>query len=157
MEQKLSKRGVFIVLDSHQDGYGDRYNGLGFPDYVTFDDGLPFDSEPRFPLNYFQPGTSRAFDNLYANKGGTWRYYGRAWQTMASRFGRDPMLVGYDLMNEPWPGTGFTDCVAAGRMPGPRPRQPSSRSSTRWPARSARSTTGGPCSTSPRSSSTRAP
>ncbi len=69
MQHKLSKRGVFTVLDSHQDGYGDRFNGLGLPDYVTFDDGLPFDSSLRFPLNYFQPGTSRAFDNLYAEQG----------------------------------------------------------------------------------------
>ncbi len=41
--RKLADRGVFVVLDSHQDGFGDRYNGLGFPDYVAFDDGLSFD------------------------------------------------------------------------------------------------------------------
>ena len=31
VQEKLSRRGVFTVLDSHQDGYGDRFNGLGFP------------------------------------------------------------------------------------------------------------------------------
>ena len=117
VQDKLSKRGVFTVLDSHQDGYGDRFNGLGIPDYATFDDGLPFDTSTRFPLNYFQPGTSRAFDNLYANRGGSWLYYGRAWQTVIRRLGGDPQLVGYDLMNEPWPGTGFTDCVAPAGCP----------------------------------------
>ncbi len=110
VEHKLSQRGVFVVLDSHQDGFGDRYNGLGFPDYVAFDDGLPFDSSLRFPLNYISAATSRAFDNFYAGKGDSWRYFGRAWQVMAMRFARDPMLVGYDLMNEPWPGTGFGAC-----------------------------------------------
>ena len=110
VERKLSRRGVFVVLDSHQDGFGDRFNGLGFPDYVTFDDGLPFNSSLQFPLNYFSPATSRAFDNLYADRGDSWRYFGRAWQVMALRFARDPMLVGYDLMNEPWPGTDFGAC-----------------------------------------------
>jgi endoglycosylceramidase len=110
VERKLARRGVFVVLDSHQDGFGDRFNGLGFPDYVAFDDGLPFDTRLTFPLNYVSPATSRAFDNFYAGQGDAWRYYGRAWQVMALRFGRDPMLVGYDLMNEPWPGTNFGAC-----------------------------------------------
>ena len=110
VQQKLSRRGVFTVLDSHQDGFGDRFNGLGFPDYVTYDDGLAFDPRLVFPLNYISPATQRAFDNFYANKGDAWHWYGRAWQVMSLRLGRDPMLVGYDLMNEPWPGTNFGAC-----------------------------------------------
>ena len=112
VQQKLSRRGVFTVLDSHQDGFGDRFNGLGFPDYVTYDDGLAFDPGLVFPLNYISPATQRAFDNFYANKGDAWHWYGRAWQVMSLRLGRDPMLVGYDLMNEPWPGTNFGACGA---------------------------------------------
>jgi len=115
--RKLAARGVFVVLDSHQDGFGDRFNGLGFPDYVTFDDGLPFDTSTKFPLNYFQPATSRAFDNFYAGRGGSWWYYARAWQTMARRFAGDPMLVGYDLMNEPWPGASFGACTPPNGCP----------------------------------------
>ncbi|MBN1528248.1 MAG: cellulase family glycosylhydrolase [Thermoleophilaceae bacterium] len=117
VQQKLSRRGVFTVLDSHQDGFGDRFNGLGFPDYVTHDDGLAFDPGLGFPLNYFSPATQRAFDNFYADQGDAWRSYGRAWQHVARRLGRDPMLVGYDLMNEPWPGSAFGGCVPPAGCP----------------------------------------
>ena len=115
--RKLADRGVFVVLDSHQDGFTDRYNGLGFPDYVAFDDGLAFDPASKFPLNYFQPATSRAFDNFYAGRGGSWLYFARAWQTVARRFAADPMLVGYDLMNEPWPGAAFGQCLPLAGCP----------------------------------------
>ena len=121
VQQKLSRRGVFTVLDSHQDGFGDRFNGLGFPDYVTYDDGLAFDPGLVFPLNYISPATQHAFDNFYANKGDAWHWYGRAWQVMSLRLGRDPMLVGYDLMNEPWPGTNFGACGAPRGLPRARP------------------------------------
>jgi endoglycosylceramidase len=117
VERRLARRGVYVVLDSHQDGFGDRYNGLGFPDFVSFDDGLPFDSSAKFPLNYFQPATSRAFDNFYANRGGAWLYYARAWQRVAARFRGDPMVVGYDLMNEPWPGSEFASCLPPSGCP----------------------------------------
>ena len=44
------------------------------------------DPASKFPLNYFQPATSRAFDNFYAGRGGSWLYYARAWQMVARRF-----------------------------------------------------------------------
>ena len=70
-----------------------------------------------FPLNYVSPATQRAFDSFYANRGDAWHWYGRAWQYMAKRLGRDPMLVGYDLMNEPWPGSNFGACGAPAGCP----------------------------------------
>ena len=72
-----------------------------------------------------------------------------------------PMVVGYDLVNEPFPGRPATP--SASTRPAPRPPaapattarrcSPSRRS---WPARSAASTGGAPSSTSRRSSSTAA-
>jgi endoglycosylceramidase len=110
--QKLAARGVFVVLDAHQDMYGERFKGLGFPDWATEDDGIPLGPDRGFPLNYLSPATSRAFDNLYADRAGLWDAFGHAWTVMARRFLREHMVVGYDLMNEPWPGSKAATCSA---------------------------------------------
>ncbi len=117
-EGKLARRGIFTVLDSHQDQYDELFgNKPGFPHWAALSDGLPLAPDPgdaayaawKFPLGYFQPATGRAFGNLYANRPAAgvplWRAYGRAWQVVARRLRNDPMVAGYDLMNEPFPGT----------------------------------------------------
>ena len=37
--------------------------------------------------------------------------YAAAWRHVAKRFARNPGVLGYDLMNEPWPGTEFADAA----------------------------------------------
>ena len=137
VQARLARRGVFTVLDSHQDQYGLRFGDKpGFPDWATLSDGLPVAPAPsdpafaawRFPLGYFHPATGRAFGHLYAGAtaGGRdlRRAFGAAWQVVARRFAGAPMVVGYDLVNEPFPGTtgdavGYDQtCVAAAGCPG---------------------------------------
>jgi len=44
-ERALAKRKIFSLLDFHQDLYNERFEGEGWPDWQTLDDGLP--AEPR--------------------------------------------------------------------------------------------------------------
>ncbi|MCU1593886.1 MAG: endoglycoceramidase [Frankiales bacterium] len=107
----LTDRHIWVLLDFHQDLYSERFRGEGFPAWAVDDDGLPQPVNAGFPGNYFLPATSRAFDNFYANVNGLADLYAKAWQAVAATFAQTPYVLGYDLMNEPWPGTSFASCA----------------------------------------------
>ncbi|MBZ0253093.1 MAG: cellulase family glycosylhydrolase, partial [Candidatus Methylomirabilis sp.] len=56
-------------------------------------------------LTYAQPPVGRAFDNFWRNKEGLQDAYAEAWVRLVERFKDDPIVLGYDLMNEPFSGT----------------------------------------------------
>jgi endoglycosylceramidase len=107
----LAARHVWVLLDFHQDMYNERFAGEGFPAWAVNDDGIPTPVDAGFPGNYFQPSTSRAFDNFYANVDGLADLYAQAWRAVAARFRGTSYVLGYDVMNEPWPGTAFASCA----------------------------------------------
>lgn len=114
--QILAKHGVYALLDFHQDGYGPVTHGNGMPAWATITDGLP-NPEAPFPTYYIQnPALQRAFDNFWANKPGPdgvplQEHYATAMRTVAARFVSSPNVIGYEAMNEPWPGTNWSSCV----------------------------------------------
>jgi endoglycosylceramidase len=78
----------------------------------VYDDGLPNQPSTGFPGNYFlMPALWRAFDSLWEDRAGLWRSFGQAAAHVAARFASDPMVLGYDLMNEPWPGSSWPSCA----------------------------------------------
>jgi len=107
----LARHRIWVMLDFHQDMFNERFGGEGFPAWAVHDDGLPTPVQLGFPANYFQPSTSRAFDNLYANTAGVADHYAVAWRAVAKRFRDVPYVMGYDLINEPWPGTQAATCA----------------------------------------------
>jgi endoglycosylceramidase len=113
----LARRRVFVMLDFHQDLYNERFQGEGFPDWAVQDDGLPAQPKAGFPANYtIMPALNRAFDHFWANDPGPGGVglqdrYAAAWRAVALRFRRGRYLMGYDLLNEPWPGTGWQACA----------------------------------------------
>lgn len=109
--QLLASRGIFVLLDFHQDLFSERYGGEGFPDWAVNDDGLPMPVSAGFPGNYFTPACSRAFDNFWANTNGIWDHYRDAWMAVARRWRGQDKLMGYDLINEPWPGIDVYTCM----------------------------------------------
>ena len=107
----LTRRGTFVLLESHQDVYNDqKLSGVGFPDWATFTDGLDRGPATRL-IEYSPPGAGRAFDSLYANRAGIADAYAAAWTRMAKGFAGNPMMLGYDLINEPWPGARWPECL----------------------------------------------
>jgi endoglycosylceramidase len=115
-ERILAKRGIHSLVDFHQDLYNEKFSGEGWPDWAVLDDGLPAEPLTGFPATYItSPGLNRAFDNFYANKTGPGgvrlqRRYADAWAKVAASFNGDAGVLGYDLLNEPWPGTQYTAC-----------------------------------------------
>jgi endoglycosylceramidase len=113
----LADARVFVLLDFHQDLYNERFQGEGFPDWAVQDDGLPAEPKAGFPGNYVAMlALNRAFDHFWANDPGPGGIglqdrYAAAWRHVATRFRREPFLLGYDLLNEPWPGTVWPTCA----------------------------------------------
>jgi endoglycosylceramidase len=116
-QQVLADHGIYSLLDFHQDMYNERFQGEGFPDWMVEDDGLPAQPQLGFPGNYLaQPATIRAFDHFWANSPGPGGiglqdYYAQAWRHVASGFAASPYVLGYDLFNEPWPGSVWPTCA----------------------------------------------
>jgi len=106
----LQSRQITVLLDFHQDMYNERYQGEGFPDWATIDDGIPA-NQFGFPQNYFTPAVKRAFDNLWADRDGLWEEFRDAWTRVAARFQTTSNVIGYDLFNEPWPGSQAETCA----------------------------------------------
>ena len=114
----LARHGITSLLDFHQDLYNERFQGEGWPDWAVNDDGLPAQPQLGFPYNYLlMPALQRAFDHFWANDPapgdsvGLQDRYAAAWRHVAGRFRDNPAVLGYDLMNEPWPGTVWQPCA----------------------------------------------
>jgi endoglycosylceramidase len=121
-EADLARHGVFSQLDFHQDLYNEKFQGEGWPDWAVQDDGLP-NPQNGFPTNYFtNPALIRAFDHFWANDPGPGGVglqdrYAAAWGHVAARFASARHTLGFDLMNEPWPGSSFPTCFVAPGCP----------------------------------------
>ena len=115
--RQLARERIFVLLDFHQDGFSPKYNGNGLPDWMAIDDGLPNPPDAVFPLYYIQnPAMQRAFESFWANRPGpdgvgVQDHYIAGLTAVARRFARDPYVLGYELMNEPWPGAVWEPCV----------------------------------------------
>lgn len=123
----LWAHGVHVLLDMHQDVYARRFCCDGAPEWAIRDDGQPFAPQAQWFLNYFQPAVQRSFDNFWAGEAGAHgdlqARYAEAWQAVARRFGPHPGVVGYDLFNEPSPGSATDVGELLGR-PNPRGTHP---------------------------------
>jgi len=112
----LGRHGVYVLLDFHQDGWGPITHGNGMPAWATLTDGLP-NPPASFPLYYVQnPALQRAFDNFWANRPGPdgvplQDHYAAAIHAVAARFASSRNVIGYEAMNEPWPGTNWSSCL----------------------------------------------
>ena len=108
----LARAGIFTQVDFHQDLFNEKFGGEGFPDWAVFDDGLPAEPLVGFPLTYVSsPGGNRAWQSLWDNREGLWQAFAGAWRQTARVFRRERRHMGYDLLNEPWPGPTWTTCA----------------------------------------------
>jgi endoglycosylceramidase len=112
----LAAHGIVSLLDFHQDLFNEKFQGEGAPAWAVEDGGLP-NPPLGFPGNYLaNPAEWRAWDNFWKNAPGPdgvglQDHYARAWAHVAARFAGDEAVAGYDVFNEPWPGTLWEQCA----------------------------------------------
>ncbi len=108
----LARRGIKSILDIHQDGYGPMTGTDGAPDWATVTDGAP-NNKVAFGADYFvNPALERAFDNLWSNGAGMADQFAEMVAALGRTFRDEPGMVGYDLFNEPWPGSQYSSCMS---------------------------------------------
>ena len=106
--------GIFSLLDFHQDLYNERFQGEGWPDWQVIDDGVPAEPAAGFPGQLHRQ--RRAATAPSTTSGRTGQVEGAASRTPtptpgAGRGARSATArtsLGYDLLNEPWPGSAFS-------------------------------------------------
>jgi len=114
--QTLAAHGIVSVLDFHQDLYNEKFQGEGAPAWAVLDHALP-NPALGFPGNYFaNPAEQAAWDSFFANAKaadglGLQDHYARTWAHVAALFRNEPGIFGYEIMNEPWPGTAWAACA----------------------------------------------
>src|SRR5947209_10760950 len=119
----LAAHGIYSVLDFHQDMYNERFAGEGWPDWAVQDDGLPNQPNEGFPGNYeTMPALQHAFDHFWLNSAGPGGVglgdrYAAAWRHVAERFRGNPDVLGYELLNEPFPGSQYPSCATPAGCP----------------------------------------
>lgn len=107
--REAKQEGLYVLLDMHQDMYSVRY-GDGAPAWATLDDGKPHAKVSNWGDSHFvSEDVQAALDHFWANSpapdgAGLQDHYAEAWQFVARRFRDEPAVIGYDLMNEPFPG-----------------------------------------------------
>lgn len=102
---------LYVILDMHQDVFGEKYGFDGAPAWACLDEGIQFtrDDEHLWGANYFDPAVMTAFDNFWADAPapdglGVQEHFVRAWCHVAEKLGNHPAVIGYDLLNEPFYG-----------------------------------------------------
>lgn len=97
-------RGMYVVLDMHQDLWGRPFGGDGAPAWATIDDLVdPNVLHEPWGLTYFTTEVRANFMKLWTDPA-LQDEFADAWAKVATRFKDVPGIAGFDLFNEPMPG-----------------------------------------------------
>lgn len=99
-------RGLWVVVEFHQDVYSECFCGDGFPSWTVPNAPAPHHDCSSWSLEYFSDSAvQHAFDAFWAAGSSVMPEYLAAWDTMIARFKDEPGVVGFEPINEPAPGT----------------------------------------------------
>jgi endoglycosylceramidase len=103
-----TSRGMYVMLDMHQDIYSEVFTGDGAPAWAVRPDGASLDVTMDGPwwLKNISPAVVNSWKNFwgYSKHKDLQDDYIQSWKFVAERFKSNPKVIGYDLMNEPWAG-----------------------------------------------------
>lgn len=108
--QWAKEYGLYVLIDMHQDLFSVKYSD-GAPIWATLDEGKPHLSGEVWSDSYLiSPAVQTAFDNFWENTPaedgiGIQDHYANLWKIIAERYANEPIVIGYDIMNEPFPGS----------------------------------------------------
>lgn len=96
---------LWVVLDMHQDVYGEAFGGNGAPRWTCRPEAYAgFEPSDPWFLDYLKPQVVDAFNRFWSDLDLQQKYFD-AWGQVAARFADHPAVVGFDPMNEPFWGT----------------------------------------------------
>jgi endoglycosylceramidase len=100
-------RGIWSVVDFHQDVYSESYCGDGFPGWTIGPTWPPYVHDcPDWQLEYFgDKDVESAFDRFWASGSPVQAQYLAAWDVMIARFQDEPGVLGFEPFNEPAAGS----------------------------------------------------
>lgn len=105
-----AEAGLSVILDMHQDLFAQRFSD-GAPDWAVMSDA-PFEETALWSDAYlFSPAVQQSWDAFWENRPvpatrrGLQDHLAALWQEIARRFHGHPVLLGYDILNEPAPGS----------------------------------------------------
>jgi endoglycosylceramidase len=97
------ERGIYVILDMHQDVYGPAVSGDGAPAWATRTD-IPFQHQNPWGINYLARAVGQSYNDFWTDTRLQDHFTG-AWLMAVRRYRNREIVIGYDLYNEPWPGT----------------------------------------------------
>eukprot|EP01137_Pigoraptor_chileana_P025399 Opistho-2@94840 len=127
----LEKRGIYTIVDNHQDVLHPRFCGEGIPDFAVHPTSgvgsFPFPNTAKltkdasgipaiadclkhnFGLYYVSEEASSAYQAIYDNVDGLADAMADYWRVLARAFANRGAVLAYELWNEPWVGNYFHD------------------------------------------------
>lgn len=104
-------RGMWTVVDAHQDIYGEMYCGDGFPAWTVADPPDPHHDCPDWFNAYLTGDTEvdAAFDAFWSDSTGVRTAFGAMWDRMVDRHADRAGVLGFEILNEPHHGTMDTE------------------------------------------------
>ena len=106
---QLTAAGLYVVIDMHQDLWGVPFASHGAPERACPPD-VTAGYEPSGArwMNYATPQVSGCFDRFWDDLE-LQDDFARAWTEVAAAVCHNEHVVGFDLMNEPYPGSDLFD------------------------------------------------
>jgi endoglycosylceramidase len=99
-------RGIFTVVDFHQDIFAECFCGDGFPDWTVPDAGPPMHECQNWNLLYENDvPMQQQFDAFWADGSPVMAEYLALWQSLIPTFQNEPGVVAFEPINEPGWGT----------------------------------------------------
>mmetsp|Transcript_26816 Transcript_26816/g.61797 ORF Transcript_26816/g.61797 Transcript_26816/m.61797 type:complete len:485 (-) Transcript_26816:31-1485(-) len=111
----LAQHDIHTLLDMHQDAYSTLHGGAGFPEWAALGTGPP--NTVGFPAVLFggnethiTPVVDNDYDAFWNNVNGVQDRFVGAVTRVAERLGSLDGVIGLELMNEPFAGSGWVLC-----------------------------------------------
>jgi endoglycosylceramidase len=108
------QRGMWTILDFHQDLYAEPFCGDGFPSWTLVEPGPPRHDCADWHTRYESAEVQAAFDAFWTDASGVRTKFRAMWQRMVERYRDHPGVIGYEPINEPHPGTASVPDWGAG-------------------------------------------
>lgn len=112
------KHDLCVILDMHQDLFSCIYSD-GAPEWATITDGKEHIRTDLWSESYLlSPAVQTAFDNFWNNRQasdgiGIQDHFINMWKYIASRYQDNKVVIGYDILNEPFMGSEVNNLLPA--------------------------------------------